>query len=82
MLFKKEGLSLKNYFFALVIACMAIFLDFNSPSTTHHDELRFLGTGSLTEAGPCNDLGYRTVVHSTTVLWIQVGDSYTTEEPC
>ena len=67
---------------ALILAS-ALFVDVNLPSPTSKNlqEARFLGIGLRRETSPCT-FGVRVTQVTLPIFWIQIGDSWSEQEPC
>jgi len=80
----------KKTVLGLMMVSGALFIDANGyiPQSSGNVEQagRILGTGVKDSPGPCVDYpdgtSFRVVTHSVTILWVQLGDSWTTTEPC
>lgn len=84
MIILKKNLTVKKYLVILFLSLSVITFDyFTKSSETESTYLdTFLGTGIKETKGPCNDAGFRVVTHQVKILYMNVGDSWTTEEAC
>ena len=88
MIIIKNQYSLKKILIIFLLFTSAFLIDSKYSSSESNDmvELRFLGTGVRTLTGPCiewpDGTSSRFVTKQVTILYINIGDSWTEEEPC
>ncbi|PTB96079.1 hypothetical protein C9994_09005 [Marivirga lumbricoides] len=82
MFILKKDRKLKNVIVVLAIFAATIAIDsFSKFNQGNAQEARFLGIGVKHETMPCI-MGVQGTKHTTTILWIKVGDSSYTYDEC
>lgn len=88
MIIIKKQFSVKKILLIFLLFTSAILIDsqYNSSESDPMIEARFLGTGVRTLTGPCiewpDGSSSRFVTKQVTILYINIGSSWTEQEPC